>query len=90
MTRFIKRLSATKDVEKADDIYQLDICKIEEEEKYDGFCALATNVDARPIYHQQQKKRKKPYPDKILCEYGNIFNGKYNFNLDFNAWLNNV
>lgn len=46
VTRFIKRLSATKEGEKAKDTYQLDISRIEEEEKYDGFYALATNVDA--------------------------------------------
>ena len=46
VTRFIKRTSATKDGEKAEDRYQLDTDKIAEEEKYDGFYALATNVDA--------------------------------------------
>ena len=46
VTRFIKRTSATKDGEKAEDKYQLNLDKIAEEEKYDGFYALATNVDA--------------------------------------------
>jgi transposase len=46
VTRFIKRTSATKDGEKAEDSYKLDLEKIAEEEKYDGFYALATNVDA--------------------------------------------
>lgn len=45
VTRFIKRTSTTKDGEKADDIYEIDQSIIEEEEKYDGFYAVATNLD---------------------------------------------
>ena len=43
--RFIKRLSVTKDGELADDYYQIDKSVIEYEEKYDGFYAVATNLD---------------------------------------------
>ena len=45
VTRFIKRTSKGKDGEKANDSYILDQDKIEEEEKYDGWYALATNLD---------------------------------------------
>lgn len=45
ITRFIKRTSATKEGEKADDYYALDMERIQEEEKYDGFYAIATNLD---------------------------------------------
>ena len=43
--RFIKRRSVTKDGELADDYYMLDQSVIEKEEKYDGFYAVATNLD---------------------------------------------
>jgi len=39
VTRFIKKTSAAKDK------YELDLEKIAEEEKYDGFYAIATNLD---------------------------------------------
>ena len=45
VTRFIKRTSKGKDGEKAKDCYILDQDKIEEEERYDGWYALATNLD---------------------------------------------
>ena len=45
VTRFIKRTSATKTGERATDLYELDLDKIAEEEKYDGFYAVATNLD---------------------------------------------
>lgn len=45
VTRFIKRTSSTKTGERATDLYELDLDKIAEEEKYDGFYAVATNLD---------------------------------------------
>lgn len=45
VTRFIKRTSSTKSGEKITDQYTIDPSVIEEEEKYDGFYAVATNLD---------------------------------------------
>jgi len=45
--RFMKRISETKSGEKATVKYVLDKAKITEEEKYDGFYAVATNLDDR-------------------------------------------
>ena len=45
VTRFIKRTSSTKSGESVTDKYELDLSVIEEEEKYDGFYAVATNLD---------------------------------------------
>ena len=45
VTRFIKRTSRGKSGEKAEDEYSLDKKAIAEEEKYDGFYAIATNID---------------------------------------------
>lgn len=45
VTRFIKRISKGKDGEKATDRYAIDRKLIAEEEKYDGFYAIATNLD---------------------------------------------
>ena len=45
ITRFIKRNSKGKDGEKAVDRYALDLDLIAEEEKYDGFYAVATNLE---------------------------------------------
>lgn len=45
VTRFIKRTSSTKNGEKVTDSYQIDQKKIDEEEKYDGYYAIATNLD---------------------------------------------
>jgi len=45
ITRFIKRTSVTKDGEEAVDHYEIDQSVIDEEEKYDGYYALATNLD---------------------------------------------
>lgn len=45
VTRFIKRTSSTKTGGRATDLYELDLDKIAEEEKYDGFYAVATNLD---------------------------------------------
>jgi hypothetical protein len=45
VTRFIKRISVGKSGEKASDHYIIDQAVIEKEEKYDGFYAVATNLD---------------------------------------------
>ncbi len=45
VTRFIKRTSSTKTGESVTDNYELDLDVIKEEEKYDGFYAVATNLD---------------------------------------------
>jgi transposase len=45
VTRFIKRTSSTKSGEKAEDVYFLNRNLIDDEEKYDGFYAIATNLD---------------------------------------------
>ncbi len=42
--RFMKRISQTKSGEKAEVKYALDEDKIADEEKYDGYCAVATNL----------------------------------------------
>ena len=44
VTRFIKRISTGKDGEKASDHYELDLSIIEEESRYDGYYAVATNL----------------------------------------------
>ena len=44
VTRFIKRKSTGKDGEDATDTYYVDPTIIEEEEKYDGYYAVATNL----------------------------------------------
>lgn len=45
VTRFIKRTSSTKSGEEITDKYEIDQTVIDEEEKYDGFYAVATNLD---------------------------------------------
>ena len=45
VTRFIKRSSKGKKGEKATDSYALDLDRIAEEEKYDGWYLIATNLD---------------------------------------------
>lgn len=45
VTRFIKRTSSTRSGDTITDKYVLDQAVIEEEEKYDGFYAVATNLD---------------------------------------------
>ena len=45
VTRFIKRKSSTKSGETVTDLYEIDQSLIEEEEKYDGYYAVATNLD---------------------------------------------
>lgn len=45
VTRFIKRTSVSKNGEEVTDLYEINRSVIEEEEKYDGFYAVATNLD---------------------------------------------
>lgn len=42
--RFVNRIAATKEGEKAEVHYYLDLDKIVEEEKYDGLYAVCTNL----------------------------------------------
>jgi len=58
--RFIKRTSASKSGEKAIDFYYIDQSAIEEEEKYDGYYAVATNLDddAKAILDISSKRYK--------------------------------
>ncbi|MEG1947132.1 MAG: transposase [Lachnospiraceae bacterium] len=60
VTRFIKRTSSTKSGEKANDKYILNQDIIEEEEKYDGYYAIATNLDdsAKDIIEVSSKRYK--------------------------------
>ena len=52
VTRFIKRSSTGESGEKAVDVYYLDEALIEEEAKFDGFYAVATNLDINEIPSQ--------------------------------------
>lgn len=45
ITRFIKRTSSTESGEEVSDLYEINQNVIDEEEKYDGFYAVATNLD---------------------------------------------
>ncbi len=45
VTRFIKRRSSTKSGESVTDLYEINQNIIDEEEKYDGYYAVATNLD---------------------------------------------
>lgn len=45
VTRFIKKVSAKEEGKKTKDTYTLDTDTIVEEEKYDGYYAIATNLD---------------------------------------------
>lgn len=45
VTRFIKRISKSQTNDGVEYLYQLDQDKIDEEERYDGFYAVATNLD---------------------------------------------
>lgn len=60
VTRFIKRTSTTKSGEKAQDVFELNQKVIDEEEKYDGFYAVATNLDdpAKDILKISSKRYK--------------------------------
>jgi transposase len=60
VTRFIKRRSVGKKGEKAVDHYEIDQSVIDEEEKYDGYYAVATNLedDAKDILEVNSKRYK--------------------------------
>jgi len=60
VTRFIKRTSSSKTGEKVINHYALDQAVIEEEEKYDGYYAIATNLDdsAKDIIEISSKRHK--------------------------------
>ena len=60
VTRFIKRTSTGKDGEKASDNYSINQSVIDEEEKYDGYYAIATNLedDAKAILEINSKRYK--------------------------------
>lgn len=60
VTRFIKRTSKGKDGEKASDYYEIDRSIIDREEKYDGYYAVATNLegDAKSILAINSKRYK--------------------------------
>lgn len=45
VTRFIRRKSSSKSGEPVTDLYEIDQSIIDEEEKYDGYYAVATNLD---------------------------------------------
>jgi transposase len=60
VTRFIKRQSTGKNGEKAIDHYGIDQSVIDDEEKYDGYYAVATNLDdgAKDILDINSKRYK--------------------------------
>jgi len=60
VTRFIKRSSTSKSGDKVTDSYYIDQNVIEEEEKYDGYYAVATNLDddAKTIIEISNKRYK--------------------------------
>lgn len=60
VTRFIKRISSSKSKDKVTDLYILDQDVIDEEEKYDGYYAVATNLedDAQSIIEISMKRYK--------------------------------
>ena len=60
VTRFIKRSSKGKNGEKASDAYTLDLDKIAEEERYDGWFLVATNLEdpARDVLAISAKRYK--------------------------------
>ena len=60
VTRFIKRTSTGKDGKKASDHYSIDQSVIDREERYDGFYAVATNLedDTKAILEINSKRYK--------------------------------
>lgn len=60
VTRFIKRTSSSKSGEKVIDTYAIDQSVIDEEEKYDGYYAIATNLydDAKSIIEISSQRYK--------------------------------
>ena len=60
VTRFIKRISSSKSGDKVTDSYVINQSIIDEEEKYDGYYAIATNLDddAKSIIEISSKRYK--------------------------------
>ncbi len=60
VTRFIKRVSSSKSWDKVTDLYIIDQSVIDEEEKYDGYCAAVTNLndDAKSIIEINSNRYK--------------------------------
>ncbi len=60
VTRFIKRISSSKSTDKRMDLYVINQGVIDEEEKYDGYYAIATNLedDAKSIIEISSKRHK--------------------------------
>lgn len=60
VTRFIKRTSSSQSGEKVTDLFEIDQNVIDEEEKYDGFYAIATNLDddAKTIFDISSNRYK--------------------------------
>jgi transposase len=60
VTRFIKRTSKSRSGEKAADSYSIDETRIRDEEKYDGYYAIATNLDdeAKLIIELSSRRHK--------------------------------
>lgn len=60
VTRFIKRISSSKSGDKVTDSYIINQSIIDEEEKYDGYYAIATNLedDAKSIIEISSKRHK--------------------------------
>ena len=60
VTRFIKRVPSSKSGDKVTDLYIIDQSVIDEEEKYDGYYAVATNLedDAKPIIEISSNRYK--------------------------------
>src|SRR5690554_5024962 len=60
VTRFIKRISSSKSTDKRMDLYVVNQGVIDEEEKYDGYYAIATNLedDAKSIIEISSKRQK--------------------------------
>ena len=71
VTRFIKRTSVGKNGEKAADHYRLDQVVIDEEEKYDGYYAVATNLedDAKAILEINSRRHKIEDCFRVLKTY---------------------
>jgi transposase len=63
VTRFIKRKSVGKNGEKAYDHYELDQSVIDKEEKYDGYYAVATNLDDDVKYVLEINSRRYKIED---------------------------
>jgi transposase len=60
VTRFIKRISSSKSGDRKKDLYIIDQSIIDEEEKYDGYYAIATNLedDAKSIIEISSNRHK--------------------------------